>query len=242
MIELQSTTSTNDEAVSLIKSGKAFDGLVVWAAEQTKGRGRRGRQWISPPGNLHCSMILDVAHYRPQAAQLGFVAAVALVDALGLLLPAQRFYCKWPNDVLADGQKVAGMLLEAEGADWLVLGLGVDVAHCPPPEMLDRPAISLAKLGYDGNAKAVLDGFCAAMMPWVAQWKSLGFSAIRQAWLDRAYGIGGPVTVRLDTDVIVGTFLDLDQDGALLMQDDGGNARRILAGDVYMGGLGASGH
>ena len=242
MIELQSTTSTNDEAVSLIKSGQAWDGLVVWAREQTKGRGRRGRQWISPPGNLHCSMILDVAQYRAQAAQLGFVAAVALVDALAVLMPKQRFFCKWPNDVLVEDKKVAGMLLEAEGINWLVLGLGVDVAHCPPADLLDRPAISLAQLGYDGDAKAVLDGFCKAMIPWVEQWKRFGFTAIRQAWIDRVYGIGGPVTVRLEKDVIVGTFLDLDQDGALVMQEDGGGKRRILAGDVYMGGLGASGH
>ena len=242
MIELQTTTSTNDEACHLIRSGRASDGLVVWAKEQTKGRGRRGRVWLSPPGNLHCSLILDIAQQRANAAQLGFVAAVALVDALRSLMPDIIFYAKWPNDVLAEDRKVAGMLLEAQGAGWLVLGVGVDVAHAPPPELVDRPATCLATLGFDGDAGQVLDKFYGQMMPLVAQWRQSGFAPIRQAWMDRAFGLGGPVVVRLEDQTINGTFVDLDQDGALLLADQSGQMRRILAGDVYMGGLGASGH
>ena len=242
MIELQSTGSTNDEAAGLIKAGRASDGLVVWAKEQTKGRGRRGRTWISPPGNLHCSLILDISAHRAMAAQLGFVAAIALVDTLGALLPGVRFFCKWPNDVMADTRKVAGMLLEAEGSRWLILGLGVDVLHAPPAEVIDRPAAALADLGFAGEAKTVLDEFYGRMMPWVAAWRTDGFSAIRTAWMDRAYGIGGPVSVRLESETIDGRFDDLDMDGALVMTDGAGNRRKILAGDVYMGGLGASSH
>ena len=242
MIELSTTTSTNDEAVKLIKSGQASDGLVVWAKEQTKGRGRRGRVWISPPGNLHCSMILDISAQRATAAQLGFVAAIALVDALTHLMPHTAFQAKWPNDVMAGTHKVAGMLLEAEGAGWLVLGLGVDVLHAPPPDTIDRPATSLKVLGYDGDARSVLDAFNHHMMPWVQIWRQSGFAPVRTAWLDRAMGLGGPVLVRLENESIAGTFVDLDQDGALLMTDTKGQTRKILAGDVYMGGLGASGH
>lgn len=242
MIELSTTTSTNDEAVKLIKSGQASDGLVVWAKEQTKGRGRRGRVWISPPGNLHCSLILDISAHRAIAAQLGFAAAIALVDALHTLLPNQVFQAKWPNDVMAGSSKVAGMLLEAEGAEWLVLGLGVDVLHAPPPETVDRPATSLSFLGFGGDARSVLEAFYPHMMSWVETWRRSGFAPIRAAWLNRAMGLGGPVLVRLENESIAGTFVDLDQDGALVMTDTLGQTRRILAGDVYMGGLGASGH
>ena len=242
MIQLNQTTSTNDEAFALINSGQASDGLVVWALEQTKGRGRRGRVWISPPGNLHCTMIWDITAHRANAAQLGFVAAIALVDALQHLVPGTKFYGKWPNDVLAEDRKVAGMLLEAHGANWLVLGLGVDVLHAPPPEMVDRPAASLASLGYGGDAGAVLTAFYQRMVPLVQSWREQGFAPIREAWLQRAFGKGGPVTVRLEDQSFGGLFEDLDQDGALILTGNDGQRRRVLAGDVYMGGLGASGH
>jgi len=242
MIEFQSTTSTNDEARALIKSGQAQDGLVVLAHQQTRGRGRRGREWVSPPGNLHCSLILDVSLRRAQAAQLGFVAAVALVDALRMLLPTPTFSCKWPNDVLANTRKVAGMLLEADGPQWLVLGLGVDVAQSPPADMIERPATSLNELGYAGDVRAVLDGFYQQMMPLVGQWRQSGFAGIRDAWKDRAYGIGGPIKVRLDQETFDGLFVDLDSDGAMLVTDNKGNDRKVLAGDVFMGGMSASSH
>ena len=242
MIELILTTSTNDEAKKLVQAGQASDGLVVWAKEQTQGRGRRGRVWISPPGNLHCSVLFDISHRRADAAQLGFVAAIALVETLRSVMPTPNFYAKWPNDVLAGDSKVAGMLLEAEAANWLVLGLGVDVAHAPPADAVERPATSLTACGYDGDVRSVLDGFYARLMPLVQRWRQEGFAAIRQAWLEMAYGRGGPIVVRLEAETIEGTFDDLDRDGALVMTDRSGQKRRILAGDVYMGGLGASGH
>ena len=242
MIEFQQTTSTNDEANTLINAGNASDGLVVWAREQTKGRGRRGRTWISPPGNLHCSTLWDISAQRATAAQLGFVAAVALVDALQSLVPNATFNGKWPNDVLANGQKVAGMLLEAQGSQWLVLGLGVDVLHAPPPELVERPAISLAALGFSGDALQVLQAFNQRMQPLVGVWRQQGFAPIRQEWLQRAYGQGERVTVRLETESFAGIFDDLDHDGALVLTMEDGQRRRVLAGDVFTGGLGASGH
>ena len=235
MIELQSTSSTNDFALDLIRSGQGRDGLVIWAKEQTKGRGRRGRVWISPPGNLHCSMILDVKGRRAEAAQIGFVAAVALVDALRLLMSVPTFQCKWPNDVMADGVKLAGMLLESEGKDWLVLGLGVDVVHAPPSDVIERPATSLALLGFTGSAKEVLERFTVCMAEWLVCWRRDGFVPIRSAWLDRAIGLGGPITVRLETQTTTGTFVDLKDDGALVMKDDWGQDHVILAGDVFVG-------
>ena len=235
MIELETVDSTNDYARGLIRTGQASDRLVVWAKEQTRGRGRRGRKWISPPGNLHCSMVVDVSGKLALASQTGFVAAVALVDALKTLLPVPLFQCKWPNDVLADGKKTAGMLLESEGGNWLVLGLGVDVAHAPPHDQIERPAASLAELGFTGTVTDVLDAFTAHMTVWLDRWRQGGFANIRAAWLERAAGLGGRILVRLDRETLTGSFVDLDRDGALIIRDDGGKERTILAGDVFLG-------
>lgn len=232
LIRLDTVGSTNDEARGLALSGQAADFTVVVARRQTGGRGRRGRTWISPEGNLHCSILLDITGQLDRAAQIGFAAAVALVDALASRVPATSLRCKWPNDVLADGRKVAGMLLEPVESRWLVLGVGVDVAFAPPPEQVEFPAVSLSSLGYAGDAAAVLDAFHTALVPWVARWRQDGFAPIRQAWLERAQGLGGPVTVRLERESVTGTFGGLDADGALLLDLGSAERRRIVAGDV----------
>jgi len=232
LIALDRVGSTNDEARRLVPEGRAADFLVVTAREQTSGRGRRGRAWVSPPGNLHCSVLLEIGALA-EAAQLGFVAAVALVDALGGLVPGAEFRCKWPNDVLADGRKIAGMLLEPAGSGWLVLGLGIDVAAAPPPEQVAFPAISLAELGGLCNAEAVLAAFCADFGPWVRCWRERGFAPVRQAWLDRCRGLGKPISVRLETHTAEGLFAGLDADGALLLDQAAEGVTRFMAGDVF---------
>jgi BirA family biotin operon repressor/biotin-[acetyl-CoA-carboxylase] ligase len=237
LIWRDSVDSTNDEARRHVLAGNAADLLVVAAGTQSAGRGRRGRTWVSPEGNLHCSVVLSVSGRLGQAAQLGFAAAVAVVDALSVLMPAVRFRAKWPNDIVAetpDGwKKCAGMLLEPVGQQWLVLGLGIDVEQAPPPEGLTHPAISLAQLGYGGRSMAVLEAVMAALVPYVSEWRQNGFAVIRQAWLDRARGLGEPVIVRLEKDTLTGTFTGLDEEGALLLDQKGSGLRRILAGDVY---------
>jgi len=235
LIALERVGSTNDEAKALVGAGRAGDLLVVSAREQTAGRGRQARVWVSEPGNLHCSLMLAMTDGMATAAQIGFVAAVALVDALGELVPAARFRCKWPNDVLCIGRKVAGMLLEAADDTWLVLGIGVDVAHAPPPGQVMTPAVALADLGYGGEAAAVLAAFCAAFAPWLARWRAEGFAPVRAAWLERAGRVGEPLTVRPGGEPLHGTFAGLDADGALLLDMAEGGIRRIVAGDVFLG-------
>ncbi len=244
LIARDSVGSTNDEARALAESGRAADFTVVSARTQTAGRGRRGRSWISPPGNLHCSIVLAIPGLD-RAAQLGFVASVALVDALAGLVPGVAFRAKWPNDVLAGGfaadsgngaeraggRKVAGMLLEPAGAGWLVLGVGIDVAVAPPDDAVIHPAVALAELGYGGDAAAVLAAFCRALAPRVALWRAEGFAPLRAAWLERAHGLGRPVEVRLEAGTEAGVFAGIDDDGALAL-DQGGRRRRIMAGDV----------
>jgi BirA family transcriptional regulator, biotin operon repressor / biotin---[acetyl-CoA-carboxylase] ligase len=228
--------STNDEARRLAQAGAAA-GAVVWAAEQTAGRGRRGRAWASPPGNLYLSLLLRPAGSPARAAQLGFVAAVALGEALDRLAgPDLALRFKWPNDVLAGGRKLAGILLEsAAGADgqldFVIIGLGVNLVSAPPS--LEFPATSLADQGVAGITPAMLiEGFAGDFAAWAGRWEAQGFAPLRAAWLRRAIGLGEAVRVRLDRLTLDGRFADLDQDGALLL-DGADGRRRIAAGDVF---------
>lgn len=232
LISLDSVGSTNDEARRLAQSGAAADFLVVSAQSQSAGRGRRGRAWVSPAGNLHFSLLIRIQSLS-SAAQLGFAAAAALASALNGLLPQGQFQAKWPNDVMAAGRKCAGMLLESAGTDWLVLGIGVNVVAAPPPVGLNHPACALADLGFSGTADDVLTAFCTDFLPLVQAWRGQGFAPVRQAWLGCARGLGQPIVVRLETDTQTGLFAGLDEEGALLLDQGASGFRRILAGDVF---------
>jgi birA, biotin-[acetyl-CoA-carboxylase] ligase region len=232
-VRLDGVGSTNDEARRLALSGAAADCLVVSAERQSAGRGRRGREWVSPPGNLHCSTLIAIDGDLARAAQLGFAAAVALVDAFRALVPGIPFACKWPNDVLAEGRKCAGMLLEPVAGDWLILGIGVNVAAAPPPGALVYPACALADLGFAGSDTDVLAAFCAAFAPLLKAWRAAGFAPVRDAWTARARGVGGPVVVRLEGETLTGLFAGLDEEGALLLDQASQGLRRVFAGDVY---------
>lgn len=239
LLALDEVGSTNDEAKRLAAEGEeaAPDGTLVWAQRQTAGRGRRGRTWESPEGNLYCSLVLRPEVPLREAAQLGFVAALAVFDALaGACRPRQNVRCKWPNDVLLNGKKVAGILLEtesanAEAADWIVLGVGVNVARAP--ERAEFPATSLHAEGETGvDAVDVLEGFTRHFLQWTNRWLDDGFQPIRRGWLWRAVGKGERVEVRLDGETLAGVFEDIDDAGALVLALDGGR-RRVAAGEVF---------
>lgn len=230
--------STNAEAVRRAGAG-APEGTLVCSGMQTAGRGRGGRTWISPRGNLYCSVLL-----RPQcslaiAPQLGFVAGVALAETVDECLGGDRqVACKWPNDVLVSGRKIAGILLESAATangrpDWVVIGAGVNIASCPDALETAFPATSLQGEGArDPAPETLLGGYRHRLMHWLAAWWSNGFAVVRAAWLGRAYKLQERIGVRLDGETRFGVFLDLDHDGALLLGEEGG-IRRIAAGDVF---------
>jgi BirA family biotin operon repressor/biotin-[acetyl-CoA-carboxylase] ligase len=228
--------STNDEARRLARDG-APEGTLVWAETQQAGRGRRGRPWQSPPGNLYLSLVRRPAAPASRAPQLGFVAAVALGDALDRLAgPGLPLRFKWPNDLLAGGQKLAGILLESEMAaggalDFVIIGVGVNLASAPRD--LEHPATSLTDQGFPGiTPGALLEAFAADFARWVERWREDGFAPLRAAWLRRASGIGEAIRVRLERLTLDGRFLDLDDDGALVLEGSDGR-RRIAAGEVF---------
>ena len=228
--------STNDAAKAAARAG-APDGTLVWADEQEAGRGRRGRQWLSPPGNLYLSLVLRPDAAPSRAAQLGFVAALGLGDALQPIVgPAVRLRYKWPNDLLANGRKLAGILLESETSakdrvDFVVVGIGVNIVSAP--EDVEFPATSLLAEGIAGVTPALLlEGFIRHFAGWAGRWREEGFLPIRPAWLAAASGLGERVRVRLERSTLCGRFHDLDNDGALVLEGAEGR-RRIAAGEVF---------
>jgi BirA family transcriptional regulator, biotin operon repressor / biotin---[acetyl-CoA-carboxylase] ligase len=235
LIAYETIGSTNDELKRLTREG-AGEGLVITAARQTAGHGRRGRSWTSPPGNLYSSILLRPQCRAATAAQLGFVAALGVADAIGELAPVVELRCKWPNDLLANGKKVSGILLETEMAtgdqpDFVILGIGINLVSSPCDT--PYPATSLAEEGAPGMTPtrmiAVLIRHFAS---WLTSWQQDGFAPIRKAWLARAAGLGEPIQVRLERDTLHGRFVDLDNDGALLLDMPSGS-RRVAAGEVF---------
>ena len=243
LIALDEAGSTNDEAKARAETG-APEGRVVWARQQRAGRGRRGRTWISPPGNLYLSVILRPSCEARSIAQLSFVAALAVHDLVDGLLPGMA-RCKWPNDILVDGGKVAGVLLESalglEGrVDWVVLGIGVNLASHPGLEG-PVPSTSLAASGAPLlMPEDALPPLLAALTWHRREWEKQGFAAVRSAWLDRAHGLGGPVTVANGGQTLVGIFEGLDADGALVLAQADAVPISIAAGDVYFGDAGTA--
>jgi BirA family biotin operon repressor/biotin-[acetyl-CoA-carboxylase] ligase len=219
--------STNDWL--LARAETLPDGHWVIADRQTAGRGRRGRVWNDGAGNFMGSVLVKASG---QVQQLSFVAALALHDALAALTgQPPRFTLKWPNDVLLDGIKCSGILLERQG-DALVIGMGVNLAH--HPEGTERPATSLAVAGLAvPTPVALLDELASAFAHWRHIWARDGFAPIRAAWVARASGIGSRIVARLGNESPEGLFTGLADDGALLMQLDDGSTRAIHAGEVF---------
>lgn len=230
-----SLSSTSDEARRRAREG-APEGTVVTARVQTAGRGRQGRRWVSAPGNLYASVVLRPEAPVARAAQLGFAASLAVADALEPFAPSAAVALKWPNDVLLGGRKVAGILLESEGGaaagvHFVVLGVGVNLATHPADS--EFPATSLkAASGRDVAPEAFLGMLAPALLVWYERWRREGFVGLRQAWLDRAAGLGQALRARLPAETVEGRFVGLDDDGLLLLDGPSGR-RRIAAADVF---------
>jgi len=211
----------------------------VWIAarEQTKGRGRQGRPWLSPQGNLAASLLLINPAPMALAPQLGFVTGVALAEAVRELVPngvAPRL--KWPNDLVVEGAKLSGLLLEAaqlaDGPFACVIGIGLNVlAH---PENLPYPATSLRELGSQAGAELALERIAAHMSVWLTRWnRGDDFAAIRSAWMDHAAALDERVAVQTGSGQIEGIFRGLDAMGQMILDTDASRLS-IAAGDVFL--------
>lgn len=227
--------STNDEARRRAQAGERGP-LWLHADVQTAGKGRRGRSWISAGGNLFATGLHTFETRPDKAAQLSFAAALAVAevaDAAGI--DRDSVSLKWPNDVLLQGRKCSGILLESgqtpAGGLWLAVGVGINLAH--HPEDAERPATDFTLHGgrlAPGEAVRVL---ARSFEAWMNRWRDHGFAPIRDAWLARAHGLGERCTVRLETETIEGIFADLMTDGTLRLDLADGTRRFISAGDVF---------
>lgn len=230
--------NTSDEAKRQAAQG-APHGTIIVAGRQTAGRGRRGRAWESPEGNLYASLLLRPDYEPQQAAQLSFVTALAVAETVRGILPAKkRVELKWPNDVLVKGRKISGILLESSprggGLDWLVIGCGINIAS--QPKLASGKATSLMAEGApELTPDAVLEPFVQALHSGIERWKLNGFAPVREAWLASARGVGRSVEVRLPGETLRGTFAALDENGALRLELAGGGERLVTGGEVYFG-------
>jgi BirA family biotin operon repressor/biotin-[acetyl-CoA-carboxylase] ligase len=231
-------SSTNDHARDLAEQGAAH-GEVVIAESQTGGRGRRGRLWISPPGlNVYLSVVLRPELPPARATELTLLASVAVCDALRQAnVPAE---IKWPNDLLAGGRKIAGILTELasepERVQWVVVGLGVNVnaTEADFPEDLRPIATSIRIERGDPAPRALFVAAClTALEGWLDLHAEEGFAPVREAWRARAGTLGKDVTVRTEGRDVVGRAEDVDETGALLVRTAAG-VERILSGDVHL--------
>jgi len=219
------TGSTNDDLLARAAAG-APEGLWLRAERQTGGKGRQGRLWVSPPGNLYASTLVRLGPADPPAPTLALVAAVALHGVMSELASTVRI--KWPNDLIANRAKLAGILLERTG-DAVVIGFGVNLAHLP--QGLERPVTSIAALtGEAPKAADVTERLAGQFALWVGRWRGEGLGPVRSAWLANAHPLGTP----LSTPEGEGVFDGLDEGGALRLRRPDGATRLIHAGDVFV--------
>ena len=233
-----SLASTNDEAMARLKAGDP-GGLFITAVTQTGGRGRQGRHWMSPPGNLYATLALADPAHLAVAPQIGFVAGVALASTLRHLLGGdQRIKIKWPNDILFDGAKLAGILLESAtisgGRIGCVIGFGVNcLSH---PTGLPYRAINISAVAHRIDAAAVLIALATELGRQLTIWdRGRGFALIRSSWLAHAAGLGEHIDVAIPQIVRHGCFEGIDPAGRLMLATADGLIL-VDAGDVFLPG------
>lgn len=211
------------------------EGSWLRAERQLAGRGRQGRPWISPAGNLYGSTLVRLRAGDPPPPTLGFLAAVALDETARAFLPRaerEKLSLRWPNDLLLAGAKLAGILLE-RADDTVVVGIGVNLAF--HPDLPDRRTTSLSAHGVDVAPGTFASALAESFACWLSRWRRDGLASIRHRWLQRAHPVGTALTARLpDGRVLSGTFDGLAEDGALILRLAGGDRHVIHAGDVFL--------
>jgi BirA family biotin operon repressor/biotin-[acetyl-CoA-carboxylase] ligase len=240
LLHLAETDSTNAEAMRRALAGETGP-LWVLADRQTAGRGRSGRAWVSDAGNLYASLLVARDYPVAKAGQLSLVAGVAAVDALRKAGPRElgaELRLKWPNDILIGAGKMGGILVEsstrgAGGGRVTVIGVGLNLASAPP----GRGATYLAVHGLTLSPREALCFLAEAMDAWLETWNGgEGFALVRAAWLQRAGAPGEPLAVHAAEGPVVGRFVGLDADGALVIAGADGRERHFTYGDVTLTG------
>lgn len=237
LVAVKTIGSTNDELKRRAVFDKADEGLTIWSLEQTAGKGRQNRNWVSNPGNMYCSVLFRPTCVIAEAAQISYLPVIAAGEALASLLgDSVSLRYKWPNDLLLNRKKIGGALLESGVGQnglvpWVVVGCGLNLNHYPTDTRFPATSIQ-SELGTVLEIKNVLDAYLASLARWYACWQDEGFEPVRKAWLASAHTFDEPLIIQTGSENISGPFRDLDENGALVIET-GSGFRRISAGDVY---------
>lgn len=236
---VEETGSTNADLVARLTQGEAIpEGFWLRAKRQSGGRGRSGREWVSPEGNLYASTVVNVRAGDPPPQTLALAVGLAVHGVVAQALqPGQRggASLKWPNDVLVDGAKVAGILLERAGHT-IVVGIGINVAFAPQIAGRDTACLLALNSRFEAAPGGLLEHILApALHDELWRWRSDGLPRLIERWSAAAHPIGAPVSVNPGSgEPIVGTFAGLDSDGAFKLRLANGSVQTIHAGDVSL--------
>ncbi len=237
-VVFETIDSTNAEAARRAAAGDAGPAWLR-AGAQSAGRGRRGRSWVSEPGNLYLTWYGVTSRPAAQAALLSFAAALAVADAVDNALGRKAALLKWPNDVLVVGRKVSGILLEsgamADGRLWIAIGMGINVLS--KPDDVAQPIAALTEFAGDKrlSADAIEPVLRRRLAFWATQLDAEGFAPLREGWLARAHGLGGPAVARIGAEEVSGVAKGISPDGALELELPDKRTRLISAGEVFFG-------
>lgn len=231
-------SSTNTQAFALADQGISPPFWVV-AQEQSEGRGRRGRAWVSAPGDLLVSVCLDLPLTPKGHPWLPLIAALSLHDAIEASSPGAGVLValKWPNDLMIQRKKISGILLEGKTAGpshRVVIGFGVNLVGAPTETEIERPATSLAAAGIKVTSQDLLLHLLIAMQQWLGVMKRGDVDQIRSSWLLQSVGLGEEISIRFSNHIETGRFVDLAQDGRLMLERKDGDIYHVSAGDVFL--------
>lgn len=228
-IDKEEVGSTNDEALALSREVKSGN-YVVTAKRQNNGRGRRGRSWVGYDGNLFMSFLQPVE--LAKIGQIVFVVSLSLFESLQEFFPSIDIKLKWPNDVLVEGNKISGILLEKGEGDYLISGIGVNLVGAPKLEGVLYPATSLKDKGYEVDRLTLFKKYVEIYDKNCNLWQKQGFAPIREKWLKNVKGLGEEIEVHTDKENKLGIFKDIDENGVLLLERKNG-LEKIYAGDIF---------
>ncbi|WP_341818639.1 biotin--[acetyl-CoA-carboxylase] ligase [Wolbachia endosymbiont (group B) of Ennomos erosarius] len=242
-------SSTNKEALDLIGRGISNETIII-ADKQTEGRGRTGKSWISPEGNFYVSLIIDLLHNHSgvipmldssvtrwndkenlsKLTELTFVTALAVRNTLLSFISDSNVQYKWPNDILIDGKKISGILLEKRSnSNWLIIGIGINVNHAPLPG-----TTCISNYGESVSNTDLLKELIINFNKLRKQWLFDGFYAIRKMWLTRAFKMNEQISVKLADKLYEGIFADIDKSGKLVLQQKDGSLIYFDAGELFI--------
>lgn len=230
--------STNNEAKRYIANPPSSSHTIICARKQTSGRGKYGNSWVSQEGNLFCSIIIPNTKELSEMSQLSFVTSCALEKTIGSIIKEnnleQKIELKWPNDVLLEGKKISGILLETTGSrsEYLIIGIGINLLYSP-----ELPDILTTNLKSEGikqlDYSVVIDKLITNFVEYYHNWLETGFLGIREYWLKKAYNLGKNTVIKLPNSIIKGKFIDIDLTGQMMIKLDTGQIKPISSGDVF---------